>query len=1049
MRRIVESSLRGRFLVVAIAAGIMALGVAQLRDTPVDVFPEFSPPLVEIQTEAPGLSAAEVESLVTLNLEELLSGTSWLQTIRSKSVPGVSSILLIFEPGTDVMRARQLVQERLTLAYTLPNIAKPPVMLQPLSSTSRLMMVGLSSKEHSLIQQSVVARWTIVPKLMGVPGVANVAIWGQRDWQMQVHIDPARLRAAGVTQEQIIRTAGDSLWVSPLSFLNASFPGTGGWIDGPNQRLAIRHVLPITTPPDMGRVPVDGAKVRLGDVAQVVEGHPLIIGDALLKDGQGLLLVVEKFPGANTLEVTRGVEDALAALRPGLPGMEIDSTIFRSASFIEMSIANLGTVLLIAALLMALVLGLFLFEWRTALISVVAIAVSLTAAALVLHFRGATVNTMVLAGFVIALGVVVDEAIIDVHNIARRIREHRKNGSDKPLPAIILEASLEVRGAIIYATLIIVAAVLPVFFIGGLSGAFFQPLAFSYALAVLASMLVALTVTPALALLLLSRGRTERRESAMAARLHDRYEGGLRRIFARRALVFQAVAVIVVAGLLAAPQLGQSLLPTLKERDLLVDVAAAPGTSHPEMTRIMTGMTNELRSVPGVRNVGAHVGRAMTGDQIVDVNSSQLWVSIDSRADYDTTVAAIQTTVDGYPGLDGEIKPYLRERIREVLTGAGEPVVVRIYGAQRDVLRTKAEEVRQALSGIPGLVDLHVEGQTEEPHVQVTVDLAAAERHGIKPGDVRRAAATVFAGIGVGSLFEEQKVFDVVVWGAPETRDSVTDLRELLVEKPGGGYVRLDEVADVRITPIPTTIDHEQVSPRIDVVANVRGRDLGAVMGDVERQLQTVQFPLEYHPSILGEYAERQAAQTRMLTLAVAAAIAIFLLLQAAFRSWRLATLAFLTLPSALVGGVLAAFFTGGVLSLGALVGFFTVFGIAARNVVMMITHFQRLERYEGETFGPALVIRGARERLAPILITAATTAAALLPLVVAGDIAGLEIVRPMAVVILGGLVTSTLLNLFVVPALYLAFGSSPEPDVAELAFQPSPEPQLAGGEAR
>ncbi|MDQ3870985.1 MAG: efflux RND transporter permease subunit [Chloroflexota bacterium] len=1046
MRRIVESSLKGRFLVVAVAAGVMALGILQLRAAPVDVFPEFAPPLVEIQTEAPGLSAAEVESLITLNLEELLSGTSWLQTIRSKSVPGVSSILLIFEPGTDVMRARQLVQERLTLAYTLPNIAKPPVILQPLSSTSRLMIVGLSSKQHSLIEQSVVARWTIVPKLMGVPGVANVAIWGQRDWQMQVQIDPAKLRAAGVTQEQIIRTAGDSLWVSPLSFLNASFPGTGGWIDGPNQRLGIRHVLPITTPQDMARVPVDGSKKRLGDVAQVVEGHPLIIGDGYLKDGPGLLLVVEKFPGANTLEVTHGVESALNSLRPGLPGMNIDSTIFRSASFIEMSVANLGTALLIAALLIVLVLGVFLFQWRTALISIAAIVLSLMAAAVVLYLRGTVVNTMVLAGLVIALGVVVDEAIIDIDNIARRIRQRRKEGSDKPTALIILEASLEVRSAIIYATLIIVVAVLPVFFIGGLSGAFFQPLALSYALAVLASTLVALTVTPALSLILLSSAPITRRESRTSERLHARYESALSRILGRRMLLFEAVAVIALAGLLAAPQLGQSLLPTFKERDLLVELAAAPGTSHPEMTRVMSGISAELRSIPGVRTVGAHVGRAMTGDQVVDINASQIWVSIDRNADYDNTVAAIQTTVDGYPGLDGELKPYLKERIRDVLAGADQDVVVRIFGAKRDVLRAKAEEVRQALSGIPGLVDLGVEGQTEEPHVQVTVDLAKAERLGIKPGDVRRAASTVFAGITVGSLFEEQKIFDVAVWGTPETRDSVSDLRELLVDKPGGGHVRLGDVADVRITPTPTVIQHEAIAPRVDVVANVRGRDVGAVVADVQRQLQGIQFPLEYHPEVLGEYAERQGAQNRMLSLAIAAAIAIFLLLHAAFRSWRLATLSFLTLPAALVGGVLALFLTGGAISLGALVGFFTVFGIAARNVIMMITHFQRLERHEGETFGPRLVVRGARERLVPVLLTATTIGVALLPLVVAGEVAGLEIVRPMAIVILGGLVSSTLLNLFVVPALYLAFGSSPEPDVAELAFQPSPEPQLAGG---
>ncbi|MEK7311869.1 MAG: efflux RND transporter permease subunit, partial [Chloroflexota bacterium] len=398
MRKIVESSLKFRLLVVAIAAVMMFFGITKLRDVPVDVFPEFESPVVEIQTEALGLSADEVESLITHNLEELLSGTSWLQTIRSQSVPGLSSILLIFEPGTDLMRARQLVQERLTLAYTLPNVSKQPVMLQPLSATSRVMMIGLSSKEVSPIELSVLGRWTIKPRLMGVPGVANVAIWGQRERQWQVQIDPERLRAHGVSQEQVIRTTGDALWVSPLSFLNASFPGTGGWIDTPSQRLGIQHVLPISSPEDLARIPVDGTALRLGDVAEVVEGHPLLIGDALLNDSPGLLLVIEKFPGVNTLEVTRDVDAALEALRSGLPGVEIHSQIFRAATFIEMAFGNLKMALLLGAVLMVLVLGALLFEWRVALISLVAIPLSLMAAGLVLYLRGATINMMILAG---------------------------------------------------------------------------------------------------------------------------------------------------------------------------------------------------------------------------------------------------------------------------------------------------------------------------------------------------------------------------------------------------------------------------------------------------------------------------------------------------------------------------------------------------------------------------------------------------------------------------------------------------------------------------
>ena len=1025
IRWIVGSSLQYRFLVIAIALVVMFFGFTRLRNVPVDVFPEFEPPLVEIQTEALGLSADEVESLITLNLEEFLSGTSWLKTIRSESIPGLSSILLIFEPGTDVMRARQLVQERLSLAYTLPNVSKPPIMLQPLSATNRVMMVGLSSKELSPIQMSVLARWTIKPRLMGVPGVANVVIWGQRKRQLQVQIDPERLRANGVTQEQIIRTTGDALWVSPLSFLNASMPGTGGWIDTPNQRLGIRHILPISSPEDLARIPVHGSTMRLGDVADVVEGHPPLIGDAFLNGGPGIILVVEKFPGVNTLEVTRGVEEALDALQAGLPGLEVDTTIFRLATYIEMAMYNLTMTLIISAVLVVLVLGAFLYDWRVTLISLVAIPLSLMAAMLVLYLRGASVNTMVLAGFGIALGVVVDDAIIDIENIVRRLRQYWKEGSGKSTATIILEASLEVRGAIVYATLIIVLAVFPVFFMSGVSGAFFRPFALSYVLALLASMVIALTVTPALALVLLNKEPLNRRESPLVRWLQNGYDRGLSRIIKTPRIAFFTAGALMLVSLAVWPFLGQSLLPSFKERNLLIEMDGPPGTSHSEMSRIMIRVIQELKSIPGVHKVGAHIGRAVTGDQVVGINSGQIWVSIDPKASYDATVETVRKVIDGYHGLDRDVHTYLKERIREVLAGASEAIVVRLYGPEREILRDKAEEVRQVLSEIDGIIDLEVEGQIEEPHVEIKVDIAKAKPYGIKPGDVRRASATIFAGIEAGNLFEEQKVFNVVVWGTPKTRHSLTSIEELLIDTPNGGHVRLGDVADVRVMPTPTVIKHEAISPRIDVVANVRGRDLGTVTREVERRLKEVEFPLEYHPELLGEYVERQAAQNRLLVVAVVAAIGIYLLLQASFESWRLASLAFLALPTALVGSVLAAFVDGCMISLGSLVGFLAVLGIAARNGIMLINHYQHLQRHEGEIFGSGLVLRGARERLAPILMTAMTTALALLPFVLFGEIAGLEIEHPMATVILGGLVTSTLLNMFIIPPLYLFIAGS------------------------
>jgi CzcA family heavy metal efflux pump len=1027
MRWIIGWSLKFRLFVVALAVAMMLVGITQLRNIPVDVLPEFAPPYVEVQTEALGLSAPEVEELVTLNLEELLNGTPWLQTMRSTSVPGLSSITLIFQPGTDIIRARQLISERLSLAYALPNVAQPPVILPPLSATSRAMIVGLSSQQVSTIEMSVLTRWTIRPALLSVPGVANVAIWGMRDRQLQVQVDPAKLRTKHVTLDQIVSTTGNALWVSPLTFLNASTPGSGGWIDGPQQRIEVRHVLPIASPKDLAQVNVEGTKLTLGDVAAVVEDHQPLIGDDILNNSPGLLLVIEKFPGANPQEVTRGVEAKLAELQPGLSGIQIDTNIFRPANFIDMATGNLTWSLLIGFLLVVLVLLAFFYHWRIALISMVVIPLSLVVAGLVLYLRGSTMNVMVLAGLLIAVTIVDDDVILDVENIMRRLRQHHQEGSDRSTASIILEASLEMRSAMIFATLIILLALLPIFLLGGVSGTFFQPLVISYALALLASMVVALTVTPALCLLLLRNVPLERRESPLLRWLQRGYEGLLGRIIRSPRPAFLTVGALVVVGFSVLPFLGQSLFPTFKEKDFLMHWVTTPGTSHDEVVRITTQVSRELRTIPGVRSFGSHIGRAVQGEEISGINFAENWVSIDPAANYDTTVGAIRNVVYSYPGLYHDVQTYLNERIDEVLVGSSDQIVVRIYGPDLGVLRSKADEVRRALSQIKGTIDVHTELQVDVPHIQVEVDLIKAQQYGLKPGDVRRAAATLVAGTEVSDIHRDGKVYDVMVWGTPRTRDSLTNIRNLLLSTPNGGTVRLSDVASVSVLPTPNLIARENNSRRIDVGLNVSGRDLGAVVSDVQQRLSAIEFPLEYHAELLGEYQERQAAQQNLLLFGIAAAIGVFLLLQAALGTWRLATLAFFTLPSALVGGVLAAFATGGVISMGSLVGFFTVFGVAARNGIMLINHCQHLERHEGEPFGLGLVLRGARERLAPILMTALAAGLALVPLVIFGNIPGQEIEYPMAIVILGGLVTSTVLNLFVVPSLYLRFGKKKE----------------------
>ncbi len=1041
---IVRSSLKFRYIIVAAAVVMMVAGVGQLRHSKIDVFPEFAPPKVEIQTITLGLTASETEELVTVPMEQALNGVPGLDTMKSKSVPQLSSIVLIFKPGTDVLTARQEVDERMaTVAKTLPTWAAPPVMIQPLSSTSRVMKIGISSEKLNRIQLSTLSYWKIRARLLRVPGVANVPIWGEQLEQLQVQVHPERLEPNGVTLEQVMNVTADSLDAGLLKFSDGGFIGTGGAVDTPTQRLNVRHTLAIRGPDDLARVPVaerpDGSPLVLGDLADVKIDHQPLVGDAVINGGEGLMLIVEKLPWANTVDVTKGVEDAIDELAPGLPNVDVDTTIFRPASFVELAIDNLTDALVLGSLFVVFVLVLFLYSWRSALISLVTIPISLIASMLVLHWRGTTINTMVLAGFIIALGAVVDDAIVDTENIVRRLREYRRAPDHRSVAKVIYDASIEVRGAVVYASMIEALALLPIFFLTGLTGSFFRPLAMSYALAVIVSMLVALVTTPALSMILLKNASLDRRESPIVDWLQRAYMRLLRPVVRAPRAAYFTVALIVGLGAIAVPRVGQELLPDFKERDFLMHFVTKPDTSVEEETRITVASAKELQKIPGVRNFGAHIGQAFLMDEVVGVNFGENWISIDSDVDYDETVARVQATVDGYPGLRRDVQTYLKERIKEVLThGSSESIVVRIFGDDLEKLREAGEDVREAIATVPGTVEETVELQAAVPQLQVEVRLDEAERLGLTPGDVRRMAATYVASEEVGDIFRDGKAFDVHVWSTPESRNSVSAIRALPIDTPSGETVRLDAVADVNIKETPNEIHHQDVARTIEVGANIRGRDLGSVAQDVEKKLESVNLPLGFRTEVEGEYKERQESNRRLLTWGIVAAIGIFFLLLTSMKSARLALLSFFTLPMALVGGLLAAWWFGsGIISLGSLVGFFTILGVVARNGIMQISHFQHLEEHEGETFGPDLVLRGAKERVSPIMMTALCSAFALIPLLAAGSVPGQEIEYPMAIVIVGGLVTSTLLNLFVVPSLYLQFAKSRRERAATATAQP------------
>ncbi|HEX6468984.1 MAG TPA: efflux RND transporter permease subunit [Streptosporangiaceae bacterium] len=1020
VRLLVTLGTKFRLLVIGAAVIVCGLGLVQLRNAKVDQLPEFSPPLVQIQTEALGLSAAEIEQLVTVPLEQdLLNGVPWLDHIRSESRPGLSSIVLIFQPGTDLYQARQQVNERLTQAAALPSVGTPPVMLQPLSSTSRVLMIRLAAKNIPLVDLSVLARWKIKPRLMGVPGVAAVEIYGQRDRQLQVQVDPRRMRRHNVTLTQVIDTTGNALWVSPLTFVEASTPGTGGFIETGDQRMAIQHVLPITTAKDMAKVSLEGTNLKLADVADVVEGHQPLIGDAAQAGGSGLLLVVDKFPGADTREVTRDVEAAMAALEPGLAGATVDTRVYRPAGFLDTALGDLGLWTLIGVVLMGAVLAVAFFSWRQAAVAMFAGVLPVVAAAYVLYLRGTPFNMMVLAGFAVALTWVVDDAVTSAAGL-------------RGAPDVVAAAAARLRGSLVYPTLAILAAAVPFALLGGTTGAFTRPLVLSYALAVGAATAVALVVTPAVAVVLLKK--PSRREH-WARR-------GIRRVLPRYLeRPIWAVLTVALLGALAVPaafQGGHRVLPVPHDRDLLVRLTAAPGTSLPEMARLTSAVAGQVEAVPGVRDTGAHVGRAILSDQVVGTDSGELWISLDAAAPYERTVARIRRIVHGFPGLRGELGTYPQDRLAAATAGSTADLTVRVYGPDLATLGSTAAGVSRFLAGIPGVRAPRVQAVTEQPTLEVTVDLKAAQKYGLTPGDIRRAAATFFAGLPAGNLYQEQKIFDVVVWSRPRDRRTPADVKNLLIDTPGGGHVRLADVASVRIAPFPAAIEHDATSRSLDVTAAVRGRGLSAVTHDVRAGLARLSMPQEYHAEVLGAALAGQRADRRTLYYALGAAMAVVLLVQAAFRRWRPAVLLLVALPLAAGPGVLATLGAGGITALGSLLGLFAVLALTLRHGVLLIRDF-------AESPLPQAVVEATADRAVPMVVTALGTAALLLPAAFAGGAPGAEVLHPFAVVTIAGLAGSLVFSLFLLPALYVRLGSpgTAGPDL------PRPRAGGEGGSAR
>lgn len=1013
LERIVNWSLQFRFLVLIGAAAVAFFGLTQLRKQNVDILPEFAPLTVEVQSEALGLAPTEVESLITAPLEEILSGVPWLKSMESRSIAGLCAITLHFEDGTSLLKARQMVQERLLHTSVLPKVAKPPAMLQPKSDLNRAMQIGLTSDKLSLTDVSLLARWKIKPRLMSVPGVASVAIFGQRERQLQVEVDTDKLNAKGVQLQDVIKAAGNALWVSPLTYLRASTPGNGGFIDTPTQRYDIRHVLPISSPDDLARVAfqaADGTTLRLSDVAKVVEGHQPLIGDGIINGAPGLMLVVEKLPGANTIEVTQGVERALEALAPGLPDIKVSPSIYRPATFIQTSVDNLSRWLMIAAVLAAIALLALLRDVRAAVICVVSVALSLLAAWFALTLSGYSTNVMILTGIGLALIAMIDDAVVDVDHVRRKLRA---SGGGESLSAVILRASQEVRAPLLHATLIVALVALPVLFVLGPAGVLLRPLVIAVAYALIASTIVAHTVTPALCLLFY-RAPAEATPEQQPNWLQERFARVLSPAVASPMPVLAVAGLATLVGLAALAVGPKTMVPALNDRDLVVQWEMKAGTSYPAMSALLGEASQKVRALPGIREVGAHIGRALQSDRISGINKAEIWVGLNPDASYASTVEAVRQALEKYPGVRSDPLSYTTLKIRQALGVKNDTVSVRVFGPRWDELQTKAEEVQKILGGVQGIANPRIAAKVENTNLKIQVDLAKAEKFGVKPGDVRRGVATLMAGIEVGSLYEEQKIFEVIVWGTNAARHDQNGLANLVIDTPNGGHVRLGEVAEVKEVQSPNLISRSSASRYVDVVADLNGGDLGAASANIKTSLAALKFPLEFHTEVVSNATAEQGSGARIAAAAVAAAIGVYLLLQTVAGSWALASMLFLVLLGSLAGGALATMASGNAFSFGSLAGLCAVLLIAARQSVLLVKTAQQLTPGQPGS----RISQAASARALPVLTTAVCAIAVTAPVLFMGNVAGFEILRPMAIAIIGGVIASALLTLIALPCM-------------------------------
>ena len=1017
---LVRFSVRHSGIVVTLACGVLLYGLNVVTHTTYDVFPEFATPQVSVQTEAPGFTPEQVEVQVTKPLENAINGTNGIATVRSQSIQGLSNITAVFADGTDLFKARQAVAERLSeAAHALPTAAGAPSLTPLTSSTGVALVIGLTSNTRTARDERTFADWTMRPRLLAVPGVARVSVYGGDVRQLQVQLDPERLRALGLTMAAVVQAAKQATGVRGA-----------GWIRTANQTIQIRTEGQMPTTSLLAQSIVreaDGAVIRLGDVGRVVEGAAPAIGGAAIEGKPAVILNIDAQYGANLRDVSTAVESALGQLAPTIQreGYLLHPALFRPATFIDVALHNVEHSLLIGGVLVAVVLLLFLADVGAAAVSLTAIPLSLLTAVIVLHQFGLTINTLTLGGLAIAIGEVVDDAIIDVENIARRLRENRSLPAPRPIADVVYDASIEVRSSVVFATFVVVLVFVPIVALSGVQGAFFRPLAYAYMTSIMASLLVALTVTPALTLLLLARRSQHAGESRMLEGIKRRYRRGLQAFGRHPTVVMIGTGALIVMAVALIPLFGGGFIPEFNEGHFIVHMTAVPGTSVEQSLTLGHAVTDALRKDPRIRSVAQRVGRAELAEETTGTHESEFEVDLIPLGGdaADAVRHDIRQTLASIPGANFEVTPFLSERIDETISGATAPIVVKVFGDNLDSIDVAVRSVANVVQRIAGATDVHSGAPAVAPEVAVLLKPDALTRLGVAAEDALTAVETATQGTRVAQVFEGDRSTDVVVMLAPDRITRPEDIGRIPLATSSGRVVDLSQVANIARVSSRYSVEHEGARRLQTVSAGVAGGDVGSFTQALERRLAAVRFPRGVYTEVGGSGAAERTAKRELLLRSLFAAAGIVMLLWLAFGDSRRLLLVLANLPFALVGGVLAVFAGGGLISLGSLVGFVTLFGISTRNAIMLISHYDHLVRVEGEAWGAEAALRGAAERLGPILMTALVTGLGLLPLALGSGDPGREIEGPLAIVILGGLVTSTVLSLFVLPTLALRFG--------------------------